>query len=214
MTEHDAMRTDLGAYLVGSLAPAERVAVERHLAGCADCRTELAALAPLPGLMGRISADDARSRALTPGPQLLPRALDAVRDRQHAQQRRLRWWRLTAVAAGILAAAALVLPPLLSAASPGAPLGATAGVTASGTGDLDARPWGTAVALNLTGLPSAPGYVAYALADDGRSEIAASWGATVDGHAAVTGATAIPRAELAGVQVRTTDGRPLLTLPG
>ena len=68
--------------------------------------------------------------------------------------------------------------------------------------------------LNLAGLPSAPGYVAYALARDGHSEIAASWGVTPNGHAAVTGATAIPRAELAEVQIRTTDGRHLLTLTG
>lgn len=214
MTEHDGMRTDIGAYLVGSLAPAERTAVERHLAGCADCRAELAALAPLPGLLGRISAEDARSRALTPDPQLLLRTLDAVRARQHAQQHRLERWRLAAVAAAVVAVAALALPPVLDAAPSAAPLATAAGVTAAGTGNLDARPWGTAVTLDLTGLPSAPGYVAYALAHDGRSEIAASWGATPDGHAAVTGATAIPRADLAAVQIRTTDNRSLLTLPG
>lgn len=63
-------------------------------------------------------------------------------------------------------------------------------------------------------MENAPGYVAYAVGRDGRREIAASWGATPDGHAAVTGATAIPRADVAAVQVRTTDGRALLTLSG
>lgn len=214
MTEHDGMRTDLGAYLIGSLAPAERAAVDRHLAGCPECRAELATLAPLPGLMSRISAEDARSRALTPGPQLLARALDAVRSRQQAQRLRLRRWRLAAVAVAVVAVAALVLPPLIDAAPSGEPLTTAAGVTATGTGDLDARPWGTAVQLNLSGLPSAPGYVAYAVDRDGYGEIAASWGVTADGHAAVTGATAIPRADLVAVQIRTTDGKPLLTLAG
>ncbi|GAA3009874.1 anti-sigma factor family protein [Actinokineospora diospyrosa] len=48
----------LGAYLLGALDPAERSAFEVHAAGCADCRRELVRLAPLPGLLHRISAAD------------------------------------------------------------------------------------------------------------------------------------------------------------
>ncbi|MFD0784741.1 zf-HC2 domain-containing protein, partial [Micromonospora azadirachtae] len=40
---------DDGAYVLGALAPAERAAYERHLAGCADCREAVAELAVLPG---------------------------------------------------------------------------------------------------------------------------------------------------------------------
>ncbi len=211
--EHARLRTALGAYLIGSLAPADHAAVQRHLPGCPDCRAELARLAPLPGLLSRLDADEVRDRALSPGPDLLARTLDAVRAQQHSQRRTLRRWRLASVAAGMLAVAALGLPPLLGAIPTGTPLVTAAGVTATGTGDLAARPWGTAVALDLTGLPAADGYLAYAVHRDGSGEVAATWGATPDGHAAVDGATAIPRTELAAVQIRTTDGRPLLTLP-
>lgn len=220
MTGPEGRCTDLGAYLIGSLAPAERSAVERHLAGCPQCRAELAVLAPLPGLLGRISAEDVRSGALTPGPGLLPRALDGVRSRQRAQRRRLRRWRLAAVAAAVLAVAAVAVPPPVRPGTapdpvpPAAPLSTAAGVGATGTGGLTARPWGTAIALELRDLPAAPGYVAWARSRDGRGEVAASWGATPDGRAVVTGATAIARADLAAVQIRTSDGRPLLTLPG
>lgn len=213
VAEHARLRTELGAYLIGSLAPADHAAVEQHLSGCPDCRAELARLAPLPGLLGRLSAEEVRSRALTPGPELLSRTLEMVRAEQHAQRRTLRRWRLASVAAGVLAVAALALPPLLGAVPTGTPLVTAAGVTATGTGDLAARPWGTAVTLDLTGLPTAPGYTAYAVHRDGSSQVAASWGATPDGHAAVNGATAIPRVELVTVQIRTSDGRPLLTLP-
>lgn len=212
--EHEHLRTDLGAYLIGSLAPADRDAVEHHLAGCPDCRAELATLAPLPGLLARLGPDEARDQALAPSPQLLARTLHTVRDRQRTQHRRLLRWRLAAVAAGIVAVAAVALPPLVGSAPSGSPLVTAAGVTATGTGGLSARPWGTAVALTVSGLPAATGYVAYAVGRDGRGEIAATWGVTPDGHAAVTGATAIPRADLAAVQIRTTDGRTLLTLTG
>lgn len=42
---------DLGAYLLGALAPEERRAMERHIADCAECREELLSMAALPGLL-------------------------------------------------------------------------------------------------------------------------------------------------------------------
>jgi predicted lipoprotein with Yx(FWY)xxD motif len=47
------IRPLLGVYLTGAIAPADRAVVVRHLAACADCRTELAGLAGLPGLLRR-----------------------------------------------------------------------------------------------------------------------------------------------------------------
>lgn len=213
MNEHEELRTALGAYLIGSLSPADRATVERHLAGCAGCRSELTALAPLPGLLGRLSAEDARSRALSPDPDLLARTLDAVRARRAAERRGLRRWQLAAAAA-VVVAAVTAGAALWPSGPPAAPLVAVAGASAAGTGSLDARGWGTAVELDLSGLPAAPRYVAVALARDGYGEVAATWGATASGRAVVSGATAIPRGELAAVEVRTADGRAVLTLPG
>jgi predicted lipoprotein with Yx(FWY)xxD motif len=47
------MRPQLGVYLTGAIAPADRVVVVRHLTACADCRAELAGLAVLPALLRR-----------------------------------------------------------------------------------------------------------------------------------------------------------------
>jgi predicted lipoprotein with Yx(FWY)xxD motif len=47
------IRLQLGVYLTGAIAPADRVAVGRHLTACADCRAELAGLAGLPALLRR-----------------------------------------------------------------------------------------------------------------------------------------------------------------
>jgi predicted lipoprotein with Yx(FWY)xxD motif len=47
------IRSQLGVYLTGAIAPADRVVVVRHLAACDGCRAELAGLAGLPALLRR-----------------------------------------------------------------------------------------------------------------------------------------------------------------
>jgi anti-sigma-K factor RskA len=44
--EHEARRDELAAYLLGALEPGEAAALEQHLAGCEECRTELSWLRP------------------------------------------------------------------------------------------------------------------------------------------------------------------------
>ena len=216
VSEHDRLRVELGAYLLGSLPAPDRTAVEAHLAACAGCRAELARLAPLPGLLGRITAEDARGPGPRPGPDLLPGALAAVGARRRSERRALARWRLVAAAAVLVAAVAVAAPAVLPRLTGAGTTSLTAapGVAATGQGALDTKAWGTAVRLDLRHLPQASGYVAFALARDGHGEVAATWGAVPDGHATVVGATAIPRPDLVSVLVRTADGRPVLTLPG
>lgn len=47
------VRSQLGVYLTGSILPADRAVVVRHLASCAICRAEVADLSALPGLLRR-----------------------------------------------------------------------------------------------------------------------------------------------------------------
>jgi anti-sigma factor RsiW len=49
-----AQTLEIGVYVLGALSPVEREAFERHLAECAVCREEVADLAVLPGLLGRL----------------------------------------------------------------------------------------------------------------------------------------------------------------
>jgi len=53
------IRSQLGVYLTGSIAPADRAVVVRHLADCEQCRAELAGLASLPALLRRPSSQAA-----------------------------------------------------------------------------------------------------------------------------------------------------------
>jgi len=60
----------LGAYVLGALEREERARLEAHLETCAICREELDRLAPLPGLLSRLTVEEAEvleTTALGPG---------------------------------------------------------------------------------------------------------------------------------------------------
>lgn len=55
------IRLELGIYVLGAIEAAGRSAVDAHLARCIACRNELAELTGLPGLLSRVTADEAAS---------------------------------------------------------------------------------------------------------------------------------------------------------
>jgi anti-sigma factor RsiW len=79
----------LGAYVLGGLSTDERRIFEQHLDGCARCRAELAAAAPIPGMLRRVPGEPG---AGTPVPDggVPPALLSAVRE-QRRRQRLVRW---------------------------------------------------------------------------------------------------------------------------
>jgi anti-sigma-K factor RskA len=218
--QHQQLREALGAYVVGALDPAERREVERHLEGCRECTDELARLSPLPGLLGRVSEQEARADLLVPPADLL----DGVIRRLTSQERRLRAqvrrWRVAAAAACVVALVAVVMaaapwdtgPDRLVVVS-GPPPTATA---ATGEVAAIAWEWGTTVELQAADLPRRDRYELWAVADDGRRERAGTWGTTASGAARVRGASSIPRRDLARIEVTDPQGRVLLefALPG
>ena len=104
LTDCGDIRRALGVYVVGAIDPAERATVDAHLPHCSDCREELAGLAGLPALLGRVPKEDAERLAL--GSEELEEAPAELLDsllRQVAARRRARRWR------GIAAAAAAAI---------------------------------------------------------------------------------------------------------
>jgi anti-sigma factor RsiW len=53
------IRPELGVYVLGAIAPADRAAVNRHLASCPRCREEVTELAGLPALLRKVSVAEA-----------------------------------------------------------------------------------------------------------------------------------------------------------
>ncbi len=104
LTDCGDIRRALGVYVVGAIDPAERATVDAHLSHCPDCREELAGLAGLPALLGRVPREDAE-RLLLDDEQLeeAPAELLDSLLLQVAARRRARRWR------GIAAAAAAAI---------------------------------------------------------------------------------------------------------
>ncbi|MFD2763737.1 anti-sigma factor family protein [Micromonospora eburnea] len=216
---------DDGAYVLGALAPAERAAYERHLAGCAACREAVAEIAVLPGLLGRLDpaglAEFLPSAAET---SRVPALLDAARDRRRRERSRSRRrYALTTLAAAVLAVLVGVGGAALfrSAAPPAprvpvaamrpvagpAPVHAEIGLT-----DAD---WGTEVTMRC-GYDRQPGHreaytfrlVAYG--PDGATEQVGSWLAAPGDDVRFTGVTRFTRGELVRLELLRADDTAVL----
>ncbi len=153
-------RQELGVYVLGAIAPAQRAQADRHLAACPRCRAELAGLAGLPALLRKVPADEAHQ--LLPGntgqagPPLRGLLSHVVRAR------RLRRWRLVAAAAVITASAAAasgllalhaVRPP--AGQAPGRTItvaAANPATRARAVVRYAAEPWGTELEVQVTGV--------------------------------------------------------------
>jgi anti-sigma factor RsiW len=108
-------REALAVYVLGAIEPADRDVLDRHLAGCADCREELASLAGLPALLRRVSVEEATALAagdagvgpgdyLPSGPVLHSMLARSSRQRR----RRARTRAAAAAAAGLVAGAGAI----------------------------------------------------------------------------------------------------------
>jgi len=99
------IRPELGVYVLGAIAPADRARVSRHLASCPGCREELAGLAGLPALLRAVPAATALQLSGERPPDPSGPLVDGLIGRVAAFGRP-RWWSLAAAAAVLVAAAA------------------------------------------------------------------------------------------------------------
>ncbi|BCL15241.1 anti-sigma factor family protein [Micromonospora sagamiensis] len=214
---------DDGAYVLGALAPAERAAYERHLAGCADCRTAVAEVAALPGLLGRLDAAEVEHLVPTPEQPRVP-ALLAAADQQRRRERRRSRWRY---AVTVLTAAVFTLvvgfgvAALRPAGQPDDRVRMVAMRPVAGAPPVRAEigltgtEWGTEITMRC-GYDPRPDYVkAYvfrlvAYGPDGASEQVGSWVAAPGDEVRFTGATRFTDAELVRLELLRADGTPVL----
>ena len=183
------IRLALGVYVVGAIEPAERTIVEVHLSHCPACREELAGLAGLPALLGRVPVGDAERLALEsvelrdleePPARLLSSLLDEV-----AARRRTRRWRvITAVAAAAVIAVGgglvggMAVSNSLGHATAGQPefvqgVNQRAHITA----DISYAPAasGTTMQIRVTGIPPGTQCQFWVVRSDGKRWLADTW---------------------------------------
>ena len=202
------MTLALGVYVLGALDPAERAAVDAHLADCALCTAELAELEGLPRLLDQISLEDLTPEPVPPSEDLFERVAARARadNVTDLAGRRRRYRRITAVAAAFV----LVL---------GGGFGSWAALRGHSSGpgsgsvhmtvSLAAQKAGTSYTVSVSGLPINEHCKLIAVAQDGTRDVAGRWDATYEGQAKETGSTNIARSQLAKLVLLGTDGQQL-----
>jgi len=82
MTTHEELKANAAGYVLGSLDPEERRAFESHLAGCAECTQEVAALRPVVGALATVVPQ------VTPRAELRERTVRVAVDSGEPKSRR------------------------------------------------------------------------------------------------------------------------------
>jgi hypothetical protein len=191
------VRQSLGVYVLGAIDPAERAEVDAHLAGCPDCREELAGLAGLPALLGRVPVTEAARIAAFDENERLAPGQDAEGDAagdvliplltRMAQRRRVNRWRSVAAAAAVVIVAAGAAIGVVSAAGSAPPNGQLAGTHWEHVQATDPatrahvvvrytpRPWGTSMDTSVSGIPAGTTCQFWVLGPGGHRWLAGSW---------------------------------------
>ncbi|MGE5289317.1 MAG: zf-HC2 domain-containing protein [Micromonosporaceae bacterium] len=218
-------RQALGVYVVGAIDPAERAFVDRHLAGCGECRDELAGLAGLPALLGRVTLEEVErgsveaEHAGPPPERLLTSMLDTAR-RRRAQRRRNVVLAVAAsavvlVGAGAGAEALISGPAVVAQHSPQGPRWEVVSHTDAAT-NVSAqvkyvqREWGTETSVWVSGVPYGTKCDLWAMSSSGQRTLVGSW-RYEDERAWYPGSTAVAAASIKSFQI-TAHGKTLVTV--
>ena len=221
-----------GAYVLGSLSPAERADYERHLRTCDDCARSVRELAGLPGLLARVPADVLEHSAdREPVPATLLPALVAVAERQQ-RRRTIRTALLAAAAVAVIAGGTAVVAaalddeespptsfPSVTVETTAPPQEMTAVGDGKSEGWVSLTPEGMGTRLDLTceyqssyGGGHAYKYTLVVYATDGRVQDAPRFKASSGEERQVSGTVSIAPDEIDKVVVENSYGDVILLL--
>ncbi|PWR11027.1 anti-sigma factor [Micromonospora acroterricola] len=223
--------TDIGGYLMGALDDEQVRQVEEHLAGCADCRTEVESLREWTTALQAVPDAMLLDGPPEGGDLLLQRTLRQVRGESSGRRQR-RGVVLSAAAAVVLAAAVsggVVLgrttgeaPDIEAQPGPSASVSSAdpairyASASDPGTGArltvaMTPAPGWVRINAAVSGVPQGARCHLLVVGKDGSTVLAGSWLVSEKGAADGTtldGSALIDPAQVDSVRVETTDGKP------
>jgi anti-sigma factor RsiW len=229
--EHD--RSQLGAYALGALDPAEERAVHAHVSTCPECQRELAEFVDLRRALDQVPPEAFLDGPPSGGDLLLHNTLRRVRAQAPEPRRPRSFTGLVAASVIVVAAAALgggivigrqTAPDDPVAAPPTSTLpagtqnatatdpetGATMNVT------VEPRAGWVWVTANVKGVPAGEKCELLVVPRDGDPLVAGSW---VVGEKAqpggldLEGTALVEPGDVESVQIVTTDGRNMVSVP-
>ena len=219
------IRPELGVYVLGAIAPADRAVVDRHLASCPRCEEEVAELAGLRAQLRKVPVADAmqlsgeRPHDHSRPPEALVNGLVGWTG---AIRRRRRW--SLAAAAAVLAAVAAVGWALQVSQPAAPPHPAAVSWWAASADGYDAatgvsaavrytpKPWGTELEASVSDIrPGTPCQI-WATTVSGQQVAAGGWTVTrSDSRAWYPASAPFPAASLASFRI-TAHGNVLVTI--
>jgi anti-sigma factor RsiW len=232
MMTPESVHRDVGAYALGVLDPRDSARFEEHLAMCHSCPRELEQLSPVATLLSHVDMD---SLVFAERSARDPRRADALVTTMRTERRRTRMRRrltLAACLALLLGAGGLVasgridvlrLPGSPPAATSAAPklhaVSQTTGTDA--TVQVDPKKWGSEITLRIARVSGPVTCRLVAVSRDGRTETLMGWNVPPEGYGTsaqprpliLHGSTAIARTDLSKLEVRTTSGALLVSVP-
>ncbi|MET9232695.1 zf-HC2 domain-containing protein [Lentzea sp. NPDC003310] len=177
---------DVGAYLFGSLDLKERAAFERHLGDCDCCQAEMLRLAPLPGLLGRLSPDDVENLDEIPACPPAPR-----RDHRRVLIACAAVLTLLALVGGLFFLRPAPAPPVAAPTTPAPPTWAAkdAATGVDGQAEMVSKSWGTEMWFKLGEVK--PGARCKVIVFDrkGQREVGGWWGSDHAADERIPGST-------------------------
>jgi len=224
LTDCGDIRIALGVYIVGAIDPAERAVVDAHLSHCPDCREELAGLAGLPALLGRVPREDAERLLLgaeeleEPPAELLDSLLAQITAR-----RRARRWRVIAAAAaaaviavggGIAGGAALMRHDNSGTNYSYEAHGSDAATRVTAAVKYYPQGSGTAMLVQVSGIRNGTHCVFWVTNASGQHQFAGTW--TVDGAEYgiwYQARASVPISNVRGFDITGPGGKLLVTIP-
>ncbi|MFF8726530.1 zf-HC2 domain-containing protein [Streptomyces sp. NPDC015171] len=206
---------DAGAYALGVLDEAEAFRFEDHLMECPRCAAHVTEFGPTTRqlLLYRRSTPRFVHPMAQPGPRLLDRLLGELAQRHRARRRRLLYGLAASVALavagpGIVALAGHADETAHVTAATDPHTGVWAQVTSAD------REWGSDLRLEVKDASGAHTCRLVAVGRDGTEQVVAGWTNAGDGSRPATalGAAALHPDQILRYEIRTSDGKLLVTV--